>query len=280
MKMLLSGFRIALVVGIAVVCYIIGSVQGQQSVAASANVPSSINTSAAVPIVAPAVIGAVSAASPTQPPSYDLIFSGEPGPDVENLHDLAADATTDQQVLDNVVAYYNANKDRLSTLWRETDPTRLAALFSMYIVHISTIYGVADYPSSLLQYLSEPRAQCGTYTYAQSRIATALGLKWRGVEFIGEHAWLEVMVDGHWEVFDATTNTWLSKGVEALMDGEQREYRQFYSPMLDATRPDARWHMAEGYNMQALRQKMPTIGIIYMPPGQLNISYPRKGKGY
>jgi len=207
-------------------------------------------------------------------PPYQLIFSAEPGPDVDTLQDIAGDATTDAGILDRVVKYYNENRDRLRTLWREDNDERLAALFSMYVVHISTPYGETPFPNSLVEYLSQQRAQCGTYTYAEARIASALGLTWRGVEFVGEHAWLEVLVDGQWEVFDATTNTWLSKDVDQLMQGEARQYRQFYSPMLDVNRDDARLHMAEGYDMQRLRQRMPTVGIIYMPPGELKVSDP------
>lgn len=207
------------------------------------------------------------------PPPYDLIFSAEPGPDIETFQQIAGSATTDADILKNVVDYYNANKDRLAILWREDNPARLAGIFSMYLVHISTIYGVVQvFPSSLNEYLNDPRAHCGTYTWAQMQIADALGLTWRTVEFVGEHAWLEIKVDGNWEVFDGTTNTWLSIGVDQLMQGLPREYRQFYTPLLDPNRPDARWHMAEGYNMQALRQKMPGVGITYMPPGQLKLA--------
>jgi hypothetical protein len=213
-------------------------------------------------------------AQPTGTPApYTLIFSGEPGPDVSTLQEIAADANTDDDFLKDVADYYHENQDRLSILWREDNPTRLAGIFSMYVVHISTIYGATTRSmTNLVDYLSDERAQCGTYTWMQFHIAGALGLTWRTVEFVGEHAWLEIYVDDHWEAFDATTNTWLSRGVDELMQGMPRQYRQFYSPMLDATRPDARLHMAEGYNMQKLRQQMPGVGITYMPPGQLNVS--------
>ncbi len=207
----------------------------------------------------------------TSAPPYDLIFSAEPGPDVETIQEIAAGATTDDEILQDVVQYYDANKERLSILWREDNPTRLAGIFSMYLLHISTIYGETPFPTTMVEYLADERAHCGTYTWAQMHIAHALGLTYRTVEFVGEHAWLEVYVDDHWEAFDATTNTWLSHGVDELMQGAPREYRQFYTPMLDANRPDARWHMAEGYDMQRLRQRMPGVGITYMPPGQLKL---------
>ncbi|MEP7293136.1 MAG: hypothetical protein ABI835_15240 [Chloroflexota bacterium] len=210
----------------------------------------------------------------TTPSPYTLIFSGEPGPDVSTLQEIVEGDTADSDILQDVVDYFNANKDRLAILWREDNPTRLAGIFSMYIVHISTIYGETPFPANLNEYLNDVRAHCGTYTWAQSQVAGALGLTWRTVEFVGEHAWLEISVDDQWEAFDATTNTWLSVGVDQLMAGGSRQYRQFYTPMLDINRPDARLHMAEGYNMQRLRQRMPGVGITYMPPGQLNIALP------
>lgn len=110
---------------------------------------------------------------------------------------------------------------------------------------------------------------------AQGEILSALGLEWRSVEFVGEHTWLEVRVSGEWEIFDATTNVWISRGIEGLQAGEPREFRGFYTPMLDSTRPDARLHIEEGYNMQRLRARMPLLGINYMPPGELMISSPQ-----
>jgi hypothetical protein len=206
------------------------------------------------------------------PAPSTLIFSNEPGPDTLTLQEIAPGATTDEGIVQAVVDYYEENGERLSILWREENPTRLAGLFSMYVVHISTIYGETTFPTTMVEYLGQSRAHCGTYTWAQLQIADALGLTWRTVEFVAEHAWVEVLIDGQWEVFDATTNTWLSRGVDELMQAMPRTYRQFYTPLLDINRPDARYHIAEGYDMQRLRQRMPTIGIVYMPPGELKVS--------
>lgn len=211
------------------------------------------------------------AATGTPMPS-SLIFSNEPGPDTLTLQEIAAEATSDEAILQAILDYYEENQERLSMLWREENPTRLAGLFSMYVVHISTIYGETTFPASLIEYIGQSRAHCGTYTWAQLQIADSLGLTWRTVEFVGEHAWLEILVDGQWEIFDATTNTWLSRGVDELMQAMPRTYRQLYTPLLDIDRPDARYHMTEGYDMQRLRQRMPTVGILYMPPGELKVS--------
>lgn len=213
---------------------------------------------------------AVSAQEATPAP-YTLIFDAQPGPDVPTLHTLTAGAVTDGEAIARVVDYYAAHRDTLSLLWREANETRLAALFSMYIVHISTIYGETSFPASFIEYLGQARAHCGTYTYAQWQIADALGLTWRTIEFVGNHAYLEIQVDGEWEVFDATTNTWLSRPTESLMRGEQREYRYFYTPILDADFPDARLHFTDGYDMQLLRRRMPTLGVLYIPQEELRI---------
>ncbi|MDZ4770766.1 MAG: hypothetical protein SGJ24_16700 [Chloroflexota bacterium] len=209
--------------------------------------------------------------TPTPHPST-LIFDAQPGPDVPTLHAMSAGLTDDAAIVAAAVAYFDANADRLRILWREDHPDRLKAIYAMVLVHLSTPYGVVPtFPSSLSAYLAEPYAHCGTYTWAQLAIARGLGLTMRTVEFVGEHAWLEVQIDGVWELFDATTNIWIDQGIEVLLHGEARHYRAFYTPLLDSTRPDARLHVAEGYDMQRLRMRMPTIGIGYFPPGEMRV---------
>lgn len=104
------------------------------------------------------------------------------------------------------------------------------------------------------------------------RLARALGLVLRVVDFSGEHAWLEIQVDGQWELFDATTNVWIDRGVTELMQGVPRQFRTFYSPVFDINRPDARLHLNEGYDIPKLRTRMSTLGVAYMPYGALTIS--------
>lgn len=206
---------------------------------------------------------------PNRPPTTDLVFQREPGPDVPTLQEMTAGATTDDEALAMVVSYYRDNRERLRTLWREENETRLAGIFSMYVVHISHIYGETDYPTSFLEYLRQPRAHCGTYSVAQTHIAQELGLTWRMFELTsGWHGWVEILVDGQWEIFDATTNQWISRSGLELLEGTPREYRSFYTPLLDMDRPDARLHLAEGYNMEAFRVDLPGLGLFYNPPGE------------
>jgi hypothetical protein len=178
-------------------------------------------------------------------------------------------AATDAEAYAMIVAYYDANKARLRTLWREDNDTRLAGIFSMYVVHISTVYGETTYPASFLEYLTQPRAHCGTYSIAQAHIAQALGLTWRMWELTsGWHGWVEILVDGQWEIFDATTNQWISRSGLELLAKEPREYRSFYTPLLDIDRQDARLHLHEGYNMEQFRIDLPGLGLFYNPPGE------------
>lgn len=201
-----------------------------------------------------------------------FVFSARRGPDTLSLQEIAANAATDAAILQNVVHYYHENRERLSLLWDEDHPTRLAGMFSMYVTHVSSVYGETTVSATLDDYLDQPRAHCGSYTWAQIQIATALGLSWQTVEFPGDHTWLEILVDGQWEIFDATTNVWLNHGVQELMQGLPRQYRNFYSPVFDINRPDARLHLAEGYNLPKLRDRMTTLGVAYMPYGELTIS--------
>jgi transglutaminase-like putative cysteine protease len=205
------------------------------------------------------------------PAPHMVIFEDVPGPDTPTLGELAGDAADDAAILARVVEYYDLNHERLADLWRQDNPTRLAAVFSMYITHISLPYGETAFPGSLTEFISQERAHCGTYTYAQIHIALALGLTIRVIEFAGEHAWLEVWIDDGWEIFDATTNTRLSGGVEDMLAGLPREYQHYYTPLLDVDHPEARLHFAEGYDMQRLRNRMPALGVTYFPPGEMII---------
>lgn len=208
------------------------------------------------------------------PPAYQIVFDAQPGPDVPTLQELSLGLTDDAAVLEQVAAYYDENKERLALLWREEHPLRLAGLFSMYVTHISLPYGETTFPRSIVEFMQQEHAHCGTYLVPQTRIAGALGLTYRVIEYVGEHAWLEVYVDDHWELFDATTNTWINQSGLDLIDRVEREYRYFYTPMLDRDRPDARLHIEEGYNMPALRRLMPLMGIEYHPGGELRVSDP------
>jgi hypothetical protein len=196
-------------------------------------------------------------------------------PELPTFQQIAVGAADDAEILDRISLYFEENRERLAARWETDNRDRLVGIFSMYMAHISQPYGEVDaFPETLEQFISQERGHCGTYTFAQSHIVTALGVEWRSVEFVAEHAWIEVRVDGEWELFDATTNIWINRGIEALLAGEEREFREFYTPMLDVARPDARLHIEEGYNMQRLRQRMPLLGIQYMPPGEMRIGYP------
>lgn len=214
-------------------------------------------------------------ASPT-PPAHMLVFEAQPGPDIPTLQVIAGEGYTvgvftDADVMSAVVAYYHANAERLAILWREDHPVRLAGIFAMYLSHISQVYGATPFPTSVMEFMSQRRAHCGTYFLPQHHVADALGLTYRVVEFVDEHAFMEIYVDGHWELFDATTNVWISRPAVELQQGVVREYRMFYTPMLDIDRPDARLHLAEGSDMPRLRRRMPLMGIEYFPPGERKI---------
>ncbi len=207
--------------------------------------------------------------TPNELPAANLVFERVPGPDVLTLQAITAGATTDAEAMAMVVAYYHDNHDRLQMLWREDNEARLAGIFTMYVVHISTIYGETTYPSTFLEYLQQPRAHCGTYSVAQGHIAAALGLTWKMYELTsGWHGWIEILIDGQWEMFDATTNQWISRSALDLLLDVPREYRSFYTPLLDASRPDARLHLSEGYNMELFRVMLPGLGLFYNPPGE------------
>jgi hypothetical protein len=109
------------------------------------------------------------------------------------------------------------------------------------------------------------------YSRYQAQILDAYGLTWRVFTHdIAEHAWVEVKIDGRWEVFDSTVNVWINTDGFSLIAGEPREYRTFYTPMNDIHRPDGREHYYVGpqvgwWNMPRLRMWMPGLGLYYTP---------------
>lgn len=208
---------------------------------------------------------------PNQPPVTELVFEQQPGPDTPTLQVLAAGAASDEEVMARVLAWYDDNKETLRMLWREEDDTRLAALYAMYIVHISHVYGeVSEWDQSLVSYLSLERSHCGLYSVVQHEILSAMNIPWRMIGLDnGWHGWIEVPVNDQWEVFDATVNVWISRSGYEMDAGMAREYRYFYTPLLDIDRPDARLHLSEGYNMHNLRSWMPGMGLFYIPPAEL-----------
>jgi hypothetical protein len=174
----------------------------------------------------------------------------------------------------DVVAYYEEHEQELIALFQ--DASRARALFAMYSVHIAKPYGESMPALTLDQYLPLARAHCGIYTPVQEQISEALGLETRNMYFTdGWHGWLEVNIDGQWEIFDSTTNTWIDRWMASMLSGEPRQHRFYYTPVLDRSAPDVfRAHLQEGprpgyYSTASLRATMPFIGLnpdIEYPP--------------
>jgi len=180
----------------------------------------------------------------TNPNYYPFyIFNGEhPAPSIKTLQELAAGADTDQEVIDNVVDYFEELQDKISVDFEEENPERLKALYVMYLVHLSHPYGLQDHTSeTLIDFIFNiDVAECYQITRYQSVLMDGFGLTWRSFYMDGLHTWLEVDIDGKWEIFDATSNTWVNHGIYELMKGESRTYRNFYSPWLDESQEGAR----------------------------------------
>jgi hypothetical protein len=171
------------------------------------------------------------------------IFDAEP-PDIHipTLQELAADAKSDQEIVDRVVAYYQQNKNELATAWRETDPDRVKAFLAMYLIHISHRYGYNTFAKSFIEYIKQrTTSECSSYAFYQSRILDGLGLKWQHVIMTsGIHGWIEVKIGNQWEIFDATSNVWINQSGFDLIQGKPRQYRFFYTPWMDFNQPTAR----------------------------------------
>ncbi len=202
-----------------------------------------------------------------------LIFDANPPPiEIPAMQQLASGASSDQEVIDLILAYYNQHSDELQAKWLEDNPARLKAIFAMYIIHISHPYGNGGYPATFVEYLQQAASHCGPQSVFQTRLLSAFGLTWRRVGMLsGLHGWVEVKIDGQWETFDSTTNVWIDQSFVELLQGGPRKYREFYTPWSDIDRPDARQILAgyEGhsgpfyYTPGSLRAHMPGLGIYF-----------------
>jgi hypothetical protein len=180
------------------------------------------------------------------------------------LREIIGDATRDAEALDRIVAYYVAHRDQIAANLQEENDTRLKALFVMNIVHISHVYDSVDDPGSFIAYVAQSGSQCALYARYEAEVFDHFGLQWRlrGISG-GTHVWVEVNVDGQWEIFDATINTWINRSGEELLQGAERAYRYFYTPMLDEHRQDVfNDYLADA---QRLRMLMPGLGLYYHP---------------
>jgi len=125
------------------------------------------------------------------------------------LRVFAIGVRDNHELLTSVASYCEFNQHWLAGIFAETSLTRILALCGMYIVATNAPYHEADNPVDALAFARQATLHCGTVVVAQGEIYGALGLTWRQVETTN-HTWLEVDVDGAWEVFDATVNVWVN----------------------------------------------------------------------
>lgn len=198
----------------------------------------------------------------------DRVFVDSPPLPLPPLSEIVGDAETDADALTAIVNYYERQSHRLAFLFAEDSDERARALFGMYIIHMAAPYNATPItPVTFLDFVHTPTAHCGIYAQAQAQLYTALGLRWHNVIVDnGWHGLIEAEIDGAWEVFDSTSNVWVSVGVEQLLSGAVREYRAFYAPVEDRAAPDVyRDHLQAGFSVPELRGGLPLWGLSVFP---------------
>jgi len=187
------------------------------------------------------------------------------------LKDIVVGTKSDSAALARIVAYYREHEGRFREHWQERNRARLQAFFAMYVVHVSHPYGAGSTPETLLAFTREATvASCREYSIFQARILSAFGLKWRYVAVSsGMHGWIEVDINGRWEIFDSTVNLWIDRSAFELLEGGPRRYRQFYTPWSDMNRPEARVSVTGlqepiYHTPGTLRSNMPGLGIYFL----------------
>lgn len=229
------------------------------------------------------VFAAVTLQTGTPPPlppwtelAYDdRLMSGEPPLPIPPLLEIIGDAATDAAAQTAIRDYYNRQSLRLAAVFHSDNEQRTRALFGMYIVHLAVPYNEVARNwegETLLDFLHGETAHCGAYAQAQQAVYDALGLRWRNIVVDGGwHGLIEAQIGANFEVFDATSNVWVSEPIERLLDGIAREYRAFYTPITDASVSDVyRAHLEAGYSVPELRAGLPYWGL-YVHPRTLEI---------
>lgn len=189
------------------------------------------------------------------------------------LQEMASGASSDSEVFLRVVSYFEAHETELKEEWGEDNPSRLRAFYAMNLIHISHAYGANLPPwDSIAEYLNEPLSHCGPQSVFAGQIMGALGLEWRRVAISSYvHGWTEAKINGRWEIFDATSNVWISESGFELVKGQARKYRKFYTPWSDIEKPEMRQVLSgfedypgpQQYTPGALRQHMPGLGVYF-----------------
>lgn len=196
-----------------------------------------------------------------------LVYDAQPAPPLPSLVSFLRG--NDRDTAHQVQRWFEAHRDELAALWGETDDTRLLGWYVMMLVHLSAPYGESRFPVDLRDFMRLPAAHCGTYTSAQALLLEHLSVEYRFLEFAdGTHGWVEMRINGHWELFDATTAVWVSEPMETLLQGAAREFRAFYSPITDAARPDYRTLIFDSggdYNVALLRERIACTGLCWQP---------------
>ena len=148
-------------------------------------------------------------------------------------------------LLDRVQQYCSADMERLSVWFEETHPQRLKALCGMYIVATNAVYHEQqNTPADAITFARQIAQHCGTVTIPQGEIYERLGLIWQ-LRLKPGHGYIDVLIDDHWETFDATVNVWYAG---------QRGRRMFYIPNFPGAFDHERYCYNWGcYNMRNLR---------------------------
>lgn len=141
------------------------------------------------------------------------------------------DSTTEvDKKLDKRLALYHYTFSKMAGT---NDETTLRALFYMNFVRMFGVYGNRDLHENTIKDIlwGDPNYyfQCGTYTTLLAMLLDKAGYQLRTVEVNGgAHGYVEVMLNGRWQILDPTINTWVDQSTENLLNGVPRNTKTFF----------------------------------------------------
>lgn len=146
------------------------------------------------------------------------------------------------------------------------DKKMLKAVFMMNFVSFTNPYGTPDIdnnPKNIQTLIWKIKnANCQTNVMLMQMLLEKAGYEAKTVTINGKsHGYNEVKVGWRWHILDATTNIWINRSTQELMDGKKGDVRKFFVDETDVENPS---YSSEN-NPSDLRTKMVDLGQGFRP---------------
>ena len=176
--------------------------------------------------------------------------------------------TTAEEMVAKIDVQFQEYKETFRDLinLEDTDERTLRALFIMNFVSFTNYYGTpdlqetADTIKSLVWDIKS--ANCQTNAMLLQMLLEKAGYESRTIAISGRsHGYNEVRINGKWNVLDATTNIWIDRSTQELIDGKVGAVNKFFVDENDLSNVE----YSDDTSLTSLRIKMSYLGTDFRP---------------